>query len=87
MGMEDEVDWNAMVAANKSRVKGITGMPIVVLDRPQVGRVKVASETGKEGPKWNASIVAGRVTGRASTGKSAPIQKNPDLARLNTEIS
>mgnify|MGYP000686319465 FL=1 len=40
----------------------------------------MVSETGKESlPQQNAGIVARKDTKKASVGRSAPIQTNPDL--------
>ena len=38
---------NGMMAADKSKIRGIIDMPTTVLDPPQAGAVKVALETGK----------------------------------------
>ena len=43
-------------------------------------------EIGKQRLNQNAGIVAGKATGRASAGKSASIQINPDRGKLNTKI-
>ena len=44
------------------------------------------SSSDKQRPTRNAGIVAGRATERASVGRSAPIQTNPDLIEPNKEI-
>ena len=44
------------------------------------------ARTGKQRPKRNASIVAGRAIERVSAGRSAPIWTNPDPAEPNMEI-
>ena len=63
-------------------------VPTVVLDPAKARGVKVASETGKQRPKWNVGTVAKRATGRASSGRSAPNRTNPNLnpAEPNREI-
>ena len=38
---------NGMMAADKSKIRGIIDMPTTVLDPPQAGAIKVALETGK----------------------------------------
>ena len=74
--------------AKRSQTKGIIIMPTIVSNHLEVGGVKSAPETGKERPRRTASIVDGKVTERASVGRSVPIQTNqdPDPVELNKEI-
>ena len=46
MGVEDEVDRHAIVAADKSRIGGTKIVPTIVPVPPQVGGIKVALGTG-----------------------------------------
>ena len=78
MGVEDELDRHALVAADKSRKEGIDVVPTAVLDPPQAGGVTVEPEIGKQRPKRNASIVARTATRKASARKSASIRRKPD---------
>ena len=77
-GVVDEAGQHAMEASDRSRTRGIIEMPPRVLDLPQVGEVKATPEVGKERPWQNFGIVTGRVTKRASVGKSETIQTKPD---------
>mgnify|MGYP006905962994 FL=1 len=67
--------------AGKSRTGGIKIVPMIVLDPPQVRRVKTAPETGNQRLKRNVGTMARKVTRRASAGRSTLIQIYPDLAR------
>ena len=40
MVVEDQVDRHAMVAADKSRIKGIIDMQITILNPPQAGELR-----------------------------------------------
>ena len=77
------------MAADKSRREGKEVVPTAVLDPPQAGGVKLEPETGKPRSKRNIGIVAGRVTDRASVGRSASIPTNldPDPEKLKTRKS
>ena len=67
-----------MEAADKSKTEGIIETSTAVSDPPKARGVKVAPETVKQRPKWNVGTMAGRAIERASAGRSAPIQTNPD---------
>ena len=81
-----EVDRHAMVATDKSRIKGIIDMPTTVLDPPRVGGVKAVPETSKQRPQWNAGIVVGKAIDKVSVGRRMPIRTNLDQAKPNREI-
>ena len=57
---------HATVAADKSRKEGTQEVPTTVLDPPQVGGVKAASEISKQRQTQNVGIVARRAPRRAS---------------------
>ena len=50
VGVGDEVDWHATVAADKSRKEGTKVVPIVVPDPPLARGVKASPETGRQRP-------------------------------------
>ena len=73
MGVGDEVGRHAMEAASKTRAEGTKIVPIVLLDPPQAGGVKVVPETGYQKLIQNAGIVARMATEKVSAGRSVPI--------------
>ena len=70
MVVENIEDQHTMVAADKSRTIGTKEVP-TVLDPAQAGGVRVVPEAGKTKPP-TASIVAERVTRKASVGRRRP---------------
>ena len=92
MGVVDEVDRLAMVAAGKSRTEGIKNVLTAIPDPPQVGGVKAAPEAGKQRPTRNVCTMIKRATEKESAGRSMLIRTDPDPARLakrtgNTRIT
>ena len=75
-----------MMAADKSKIRGIIDMPTTVLDPPRVGGVKAVPETSKQRPRWNAGIVVGKDIEKVSVGRRRLIQTNPNQAEPNREI-
>ena len=56
-------------------------MSTTIPDPPQAGGVKAVPEAGKTNPLRNACIVAKRAIGKASGGRHASIETNPDPAK------
>ena len=81
-----EVDRHAMVATDKSRIKGIINMPTAVPDPARLGGVKAVSEIGKQRPKQNVGTIIGRSIERSSAGKRTSIRTSLGLAKLNKEV-
>ena len=77
MVVADEASWCAMEAADEIKVEGTEVMPTTILD-PLETRGVEAMKTGKGNPSRNAGTSARKATGRASAGKSAPIQRERD---------
>ena len=88
MGVEDELDRHALVAADKSRKEGIDVVPTAVLDPPQAEGVKSLQQTGKQRPTQSVGTVTRRTTRRVSVGRSTPIRINLDADTVlpNMEI-
>ena len=86
MVVVDEVSGHAMEVVDKRKTKGAGAVVTTILDPLEVGGVKAVPETGKKRQKWNVGTMAGRATHRASAGRSALIQTNPDWAKPNMEI-
>ena len=85
MGVEDEVSWCAMEAANEIKEGGTEVMLTATLDPSETGGVE-AMRTRKGNPPQNVGTLARKATWRASAGKSTPIRKEPDLDRPTKEI-
>ena len=85
-GVKDEVHRLTIMAADKSRVKGIINIPTTVPDPPLASRVKEAPKTGKQRSRRKPSIVARRATEKASVERRMLIWKNLNLAKANMEI-
>ena len=71
MGMEDEESRCAMEVADEIKERGTEVMPTATPDPPETGGV------GKGKPLRSVGTVARKATGRASAGRSAPIQREP----------
>ena len=74
MGVEDEAIRCAMEAADEIKEGGTEVMPTATPDPPETGGVE-AMKTGKGKPSRSASTVAGKATGKATVGGSAPIRR------------
>ena len=86
MLVEDDVDRRAMVAANKSRIKGIIDMPTTIVDSPQERGGMAVPKTGKGRLTRNVDTVARKAITKASAGERRPIRINLDRAKPNTGI-
>ena len=67
---------NAMEAADEIKEGDIEVMPTATPDPPETRGVE-AMRTGKGKPSWSAGTVARKAIGKASAGRSAPIQGEP----------
>ena len=74
MDVEGEASRCAMEAADEIKEGGTEMMPTAIPNPPETGGVE-AMRTGKGNPPQNVGIVARKATGRASVGRSAPIQR------------
>ena len=80
MVVVDESSRHATGANDNIKTESTEAVSTTVLEPSEARGVKVVSETGKESlPQQNAGIVARKDTKKASVGRSAPIQTNPDL--------
>ena len=84
MDVENEASRCAM-AADQIKEEGIEVMPTTIPDPPEIGGVE-AMRTGKGNLLRNAGTVARKATGRASAGRSAPIQREPFPDKSTREI-
>ena len=76
VGVEDEASRRAMEVDEGIKEKGTEVMPTATPDPPETGGVE-AMRTGKVKPSRSAGTVARKATGKASAGRSAPIQREP----------
>ena len=74
--MDGEASQCAMEAADEIKEGGTEVMPTATQDPPETGGVE-AMRTEKGNPSRTAGTVARKATGRASAGRSAPIQREP----------
>ena len=72
--VEDEESRCAMEAADEIKEGGTEMMATAIPDPPKIGGVE-AMRTGTGNPPRNASTVTRKATGRASVGRSTPIQR------------
>ena len=88
MNVEGEASRYAMEAADEIKVEGTEMMPTAIPDPPETGGVEVM-RIGKGNPPRNAGTVARKTTGRASAGRSTPIQREPapDISTKVTDSS
>ena len=77
MFVADEASRCAMEAADGTKEEGTEVMPTAIPDPPDTGGVE-ATRNNKGNPSRNAGTVARKATRRASAGRSAPIQREPD---------
>ena len=76
MNVEGEASRCAMEAADEIKEGGTEVMPTATPDPPETGGVEVM-RTGKGKPSRSAGTVARKATGKASVGRSVPIQREP----------
>ena len=76
--MEDEASRCTMEVADEIKEEGTEMMLTAIPDSPETGGVE-AMRTSKGNPSWNVGTMARKATGRASAGRSTPIQREPVL--------
>ena len=79
MVVVDVQDRHTMEAADMSRTRGTTEVPITIVDPPRGGGVKVAPRAGKI-ESSTTTIVARRAIGKANVGRRRPIQTKANQA-------